>query len=270
MSDTEFSDEILMAFADGELDEATMRRVEAALETDDELMARVAMFMETRAAASEALKPVLDEPVPDELVAKVRAMAAAAGDAARAADAPAAAGDNVVAFRRPADQPASPNGSPSRFLMAMAASLLVVVGGAGGYLLRGGGLADPGGVPGAMQVASTVGPALSAILDKAASGDEVAVGEGQGTVRLVSAFELGSGQLCREYELAQPGEPGLVSVACRKASTWQTRLAVAKPEGGDGYAPASSLETVDAFLTSIGAGQPLDADAEKKALSGRK
>ena len=63
MSDTEFSDEILMAFADGELDEETMRRVEAALETDDELMARIAMFMETRAAASEALKPVLDEPV---------------------------------------------------------------------------------------------------------------------------------------------------------------------------------------------------------------
>lgn len=44
----------------------------------------------------------------------------------------------------------------------------------------------------------------------------------------------------------------------------------AKPDGGDGYAPASSLETVDAFLTSIGAGQPLDAEAEKKALTGSK
>ncbi|NUS70143.1 MAG: anti-sigma factor [Ensifer adhaerens] len=269
MSDTEFSDEILMAFADGELDEATMRRVEAALETDDELMARVAMFMETRAAASEALKPVLDEPVPDELVAKVRAMAAAQSGAQRAADAPATGGDNVVAFRRPADQAALPHAGPSRLLMAMAASLLVVIGGAGGYLLRGGGLADPGGIQGALHVADTVGPALSAILDKAASGEEFAVGEG-GTVRLVSAFELGSGQLCREYELTQPGASGLVSVACRKASTWQTRLAVARPEGGDGYAPASSLETVDAFLTSIGAGQPLDADAEKKALAGSK
>lgn len=266
MSDTEFSDEILMAFADGELDEETMRRVEAALETDDELMARIAMFMETRAAASEALKPVLDEPVPDELVARVRAMAAAQSDAQRAADAPATGGDNVVAFRRPADQAALPHAGPSRFLMAMAASLLVVVGGAGGYLLRGGGLAETG----TLQVAGTVGPALAAILDKAASGDEVAVGEGQGTVRLVSAFELGSGQLCREYELTRPGAPGLVSVACRKASTWETRLAVARPEGGDGYAPASSLETVDAFLTSIGAGQPLDADAEKKALAGTK
>ncbi|WP_077963134.1 anti-sigma factor family protein [Ensifer adhaerens] len=265
MSDTEFSDEILMAFADGELDEETTRRVEAALETDDELMARVAMFMETRAAASDALKPVLDEPVPDELVAKVRAMAAAQSGAERAADAPATGGDNVVAFRRPQDQPASPRG-PSRLLMAMAASLLVVVGGAGGYLLRGGGLVDTG----AMQVAGTVGPVLSAILNEAASGEEVAVGAGQGTVRLVSAFELGSGQLCREYELTQPGEPGLVSVACRKTNVWQTRLAVAKPEGGDGYAPASSLETVDAFLTSIGAGQPLDADAEKKALAASK
>ncbi|KSV91411.1 hypothetical protein [Sinorhizobium sp. GL28] len=151
-------------------------------------------------------------------------------------------------------------------LMAMAASLLVVVGGAGGYLLRGGGLADTGEV----RMAGSVDPMLSAILDQAASGEEIAIGEGQRTVRLVSAFELATGQLCREYELAQPGEPALVSVACRKTSTWQTRLTVAKPEGGDGYAPASSLETVDAFLTLIGAGQPLDAEAEKKALTGSK
>ncbi|WP_065373247.1 anti-sigma factor family protein [Ensifer adhaerens] len=269
MSDTEFTDEILMAFADGELDEETTRRVEAALETDDELMARVAMFMETRAAASEALKPALAEPVPDELTHKVRAMAvaaAAAKDAQRTADAPAAAVENIVAFRRPADQATPPQRSVSRLLMAMAASLLVVVGGAGGYLLRGGGPADTG----AVRMAGSVDPRLSAILDQAASGEEIAMGEGQGTVRLVSAFELATGQLCREYELAQPGEPGLVSVACRKASTWQTRLTVAKPEGGDGYAPASSLETVDAFLTSIGAGQPLDAEAEKKALTGSK
>ncbi|MBZ7924478.1 anti-sigma factor [Ensifer adhaerens] len=267
MSDAQFTDEILMAFADGELDEETTRRVEAALESDDELMARVALFMETRAAASEALKPVLAEPVPDELVQKVRAMAAtaAAANAQRAIDTPSSGAENVVAFRRPTDQATSPQRNVSRLLMALAASLLVVVGGAGGYLLRGGGLADTG----AVHVAGSVDPALSAILDQAASGEEVAVGEGQGTVRLVSAFELAGGQLCREYELTQPGQPALVSVACRKASIWQTRLTVAKPGGGDGYAPASSLETVDAFLTSIGAGQPLDAEAEKRALAAK-
>ncbi|WDZ80209.1 anti-sigma factor (plasmid) [Ensifer adhaerens] len=268
MSDAKFTDEILMAFADGELDEETTRRVEAALEDDDELMARIAMFMETRAAASEALKPVLAEPVPDELVSKVRAMAAAAGaasDTQRTADAPAAAGENVVAFRRPSDPATPPQRTVSRLLMAMAACLLVVVGGAGGYLLRGVGPVGTGGV----QMAGSVDPRLSAILNQAASGEEIAIGEVQGTVRLVSAFELATGQLCREYELAQPGEPGLVAVACRKASIWQTRLVVTKPEGGDGYAPASSLETVDAYLTSIGAGQPLDAEAEKRALAGK-
>lgn len=119
-------------------------------------------------------------------------------------------------------------------------------------------------------MAGSVDPRLSAISTRRLREKKSRLGKGRGQVRLVSAFELATGQLCREYELAQLGEPGLVSVACRKASTWQTRLAVAKPEGGDGYAPASSLETVDAFLTSIGAGQPLDAEAEKKALAGWK
>lgn len=272
MSDTVFSDEILMAFADGELDEATTRRVEAALETDDALMTRIAMFMETRAAASEALKPMLDEPVPDELTRKVRAMtsaAAAASETKPVTETPAAAGDNVVAFRRPAEQAAAPqrgDSGLSKSMMAMAASLMIVVGGAGGYLLRGAGPEGAGG----LQIAGAVDPRLSGILDRAASGDEIALDGGAGTLRMVSAFELGGGQLCREYELAQPGQPGLVSVACRKDATWQTRLAVVRPEAGDGYAPASSLETIDAYLASIGAGQPLDAEAEKKALAGSK
>lgn len=266
MSETEFSDEILMAFADGELDDETTRRVEAALETDDELMARVAMFMETRAAASEALKPALDEPVPDELVRKVRAMAAgvAVADATQpTSETPQAVRENVVAFRPRTDHPTVARG-PSKFLLALAASLLVVVGAGGGYLL---GQSGPGAA-GPVQIAGGVDPRLSAILNEAASGAEVAIGEGAGTVRLVSAFQADGGELCREFELSQPGEPGLVSVACRQADAWQTRLAVVRPETAGGYTPASSLETVDAYLTSIGAGQPLDADAEKRALAG--
>ncbi|HEV7322229.1 MAG TPA: zf-HC2 domain-containing protein [Ensifer sp.] len=268
MNEIEFSDEILMAFADGELDEETTRRVEAALETDDELMARVAVFMETRAAASDALKPVLDEPVPEELVRKVRAMAAsaAATSEAHCTETPVHTAENVVALRRPSDRVAAPARIVSRSMMAMAASLLLVVGGAGGYLLRGGG---PEGV-GVLQVAGIADPRVSAILDRAASGDEVSIADGQGTVRLVSAFQVGNGQLCREYELAQTGLPDLVSVACREAESWQTRLAVARSNGGAGYAPASSLETVDAYLTSIGAGEPLDAEAERKALAAKK
>ncbi|MNL50064.1 hypothetical protein D3C87_1730460 [compost metagenome] len=69
--------------------------------------------------------------------------------------------------------------------------------------------------------------------------------------------------------MKRPDQPGVVSVACRDAGGWQTRLAIVTPESGEGFTPASSLETVDAYLTSIGAGAPLEADAEEKALAGR-
>lgn len=270
MSNMEFTDEILMAFADGELDDETTRLVEAALETDDELMARIAMFIETRAAASEALKPMLDEPVPDHLAVKVRAMAAdatARGDLGKTATAAAADDrantDNVVAFRRP-EPSAQSSRSPSQLMMALAASLLIVVGGVGGYFLGGAGQTEVG----SPQVAGLVDPVVAGILDQRASGEELAIDNGR--VRLVSTFQAGGEQLCREYELKRPDQPGFVSVACRSAAGWQTQLAIVTPESGDGFSPASSLETVDAYLTSIGAGAPLDAEAEKKALAARK
>ncbi|OOG71408.1 anti-sigma factor family protein [Sinorhizobium sp. A49] len=268
MSDMVFTDEILMAFADGELDDETTRRVEAALETDDELMARVAMFMETRAAANQALKPMLDEPVPDQLVENVRAMAAKAtarNDGSRAADAAndSASADNIIAFRRPEPTAQTPR-RPSQLMMALAASLLIVVGGVGGYFAGGAGTTDVG----SLQVAGLVDPVVSGILDQRASGEEIAIGEGR--VRLISTFEASGEQICREYEMKRPDQPDFVSVACRNAGGWQTQLAIVTPESGEGFAPASSLETVDAYLTSIGAGAPLEAEAEKKALAGRK
>ncbi len=66
MTDKTFPDEMLMRFADGELDAEEMAVIEKAMETDDDLVARIAMFIETKAQAQAALKPLLDEPVPRE------------------------------------------------------------------------------------------------------------------------------------------------------------------------------------------------------------
>ena len=63
-----------MRFADGELDADEMAVIEKAMETNDDLVARVAMFIETKAEAQAALKPLLDEPVPEKLKATVEAM----------------------------------------------------------------------------------------------------------------------------------------------------------------------------------------------------
>ena len=59
----------------------------------------------------------------------------------------------------------------------------------------------------------------------------------------------------------------MVSVACRSEEQWQVRFTVAAAGADDGYAPASSLEALDAYLSAIGAGEPLSVDNEQTVLT---
>ena len=59
-----FSDEILMAYADGELDEATRRAVEEAMRKDAALARRVAQHKAMRNDVFAAYAPVAEEAVP--------------------------------------------------------------------------------------------------------------------------------------------------------------------------------------------------------------
>ncbi len=89
------SDETLMAYADDALPPDEARAVEAALTGDAALAAKVAMFRRTRMRSCEALLPLAAEPVPDALLARIRAAAAA----------PATAPADVVPFRPRAKRP---------------------------------------------------------------------------------------------------------------------------------------------------------------------
>lgn len=237
MSDQTWQDEVLMAFADGELDTETAARIEAAMETDEALAARVAMFMDTGNVARLALQPLLDEPVPQALAQSVRNMAGRQ--------------DNVLAFGR--------RTTPRvQRWMSLAASFLAVA--AAGYLAgRAMGTADgPTG---------TVPAPLAGILDAEPSG---ALAEtASGTVRLIASFPDQAGRLCREYEVTGEDRSTVLGIACRSDGRWETRLAIATPALASGYAPASSVETVDAFLAAMNAGPVLSAEEERKALSVR-
>ncbi|KJZ28581.1 hypothetical protein TW83_17890, partial [Paracoccus sp. S4493] len=61
---------MLMALADGELDEATAERLWRRIETDPALADRFALFADTRHGLQAAYPP---EPVPDRLIATVMA-----------------------------------------------------------------------------------------------------------------------------------------------------------------------------------------------------
>lgn len=63
------SDELLVAYLDGEVDEAQFAEIVEWLERDPSLRARLAGLSETTALIREAFEPVLREPVPERLFA---------------------------------------------------------------------------------------------------------------------------------------------------------------------------------------------------------
>jgi len=66
------SDETLMAYVDGELDEKARVEVEAAMRANPDIAARVARHQALRKRVRLAFERVVDEPVPERLVAAVR------------------------------------------------------------------------------------------------------------------------------------------------------------------------------------------------------
>ena len=249
MNTEHFDDETLMAFADGELDDATTRRVETALGNDEALVERLAVFLDTRLAVASAMKPLIDEPMPDALATSVRRMAEQAGAGT------AMPGDGkVVSFRSRDKSQTLARGQ--RWIMPIAASILAVVTGIGGFM-AGRNIAGTG---------ATFGGAVSAALDAQSSGSDVALGDA-GTLHIVASFMDGRGELCREYELRRQ-EESTTTVACRTSGGWVTRLALTSPRA-EGYVPASAQETIDAYLASIEAGEPLAIGDEQRALGAK-
>ena len=260
-----FSDEELMAFADGELDEATTARIEAAMEHDDVLITRVALFMETRTAAQEALRPMLDEPVPDALLAAVQGMVAKHEQAKQqsAAAKPAQSSQDeaeIIPFRAKPRKPLF----AANWSLAAAAALLAAATGLSGYFIGQSGVQAP--QTGGTELAALTAPAVQAQLQNTASGKTVTLAEQNVTMQITASFRDGQNHLCREFRLSGEKQSGYVAVSCYEQEAWQLRFALASQQDTQSYIPASAQETVDVYLNSINAGAPLSAEEEKAAL----
>lgn len=232
-----FDDNTLMALADGEIDGDEAARLHAQIKADPDLAARYALFTQTSDWVKEAALAEPEAAVSPDLEARIREIAATTLPEA----------ETVVPLHRPA-----PRWQP----MAMAASLALAVGFSAGLLFA------PG-------VPETAAPVLSAAVQQRLgtlpSGGEAQLPDGQ-RVSVVASFTDGAGVFCREYETVAQGGAGYVGIACRDGAEWSLRFAIASVSGNDGYAPASSLEALDAFYAAAGASQPLSAEAELEHL----
>lgn len=232
----------LSAYLDGELDQEGRAQVEAALASDPLLVARMARHRKLRERLAGAYDPVLQEVVPERLVAGVGA----------------GGSDNVV---RLADRRAPPAPKPIRIKLKWPSWGTVAAVFVGGLALGFGAAHETGGPLGvrADGVVVARGDLVRAL-------NEERGGEGR-AVRMGVSFKARDQRYCRTFEV---DTRRLAGIACREPGGWVARMTTETPlqgKGAESYRTAGSnipLSVVEA-ATSMMAGEPLDASAEALA-----
>lgn len=245
MNQDHIPDEVLMAYADGELPADEAATLEARLSEDADLAARVQVFAAS-AAALQGLKHADTSaamPAGLEQALRARVSSAAADAPAMVAAAPVPAG-NVVAF---------PQRRVPLWTGALAATVALAVG-LGAGLLAGKGTGPSGNAD----------PVFAA-LDSLPSGEATTLADGT-ELRMVASFNSSDGALCREYEQIGQDATGQLTVACRDQGAWVPQLVVALG-GAEGYAPASAPELLDLYYMQSEAGSVLPPEEERAALA---
>ena len=264
------TDEILVAYADGELGDAEMRAVEAAVAADPQLRDRLRALVAAAVLAGEALNAaeqdgLLDDEVSGVAEAEVRDTAAAP-DPAQADTT-----RRILPFRRRRDQNRTSAGaaSPLQFrapAMALAASLALVAGLGLGHWTAG-----PAADLTAPPLLPPVPGPVAEVLESQPSFEMVTTGIG--TVMVRASFEHTNGEFCRDYEVLTD-DSALHAVACRADDgDWQVRLAAplpaadqaapgtVQPAGGDDAAFEAAIDAMR------GDGDLMDPDAEAEFLT---
>jgi hypothetical protein len=237
-----FSDEIVMAYVDGELDDATRVALEVAMTTDADLANRVARERRLRARLQSEFDPVLRERIPERL------LAAAKGSSAKGPT------GNIIWLKRiRASHWSWPQWS------AVAASLLLGV--LIAPLLRHEPTEGPLGIRDGAVLASG---ALAHALSEQLASNQVT----NAPVHVGVSFLSRNGDYCRTFMLRDKST--IAGLGCWEGGSWrlQALAATDRATSGSGeYQPAASSlppaieQSVDALIV----GDPLDAKGEAAA-----
>jgi hypothetical protein len=231
---TAITDELLMAYADGQLDDLDMQRIKQAMADDESLAERVALFRSTKQWAHDAYK-YADEVDHDESV------------------------DNVVSytqFKQAVDKASKPKTMFGQLSsMAMVAGFACVAGIAG-FL--------------AAQMVNDVSSPGFAMDEELAQALSSQPSEGMGAVnengvRVLISFENGDGQLCRQY-LREAGSAYEGGIACQTDGDWSLELAMTQELSRQGVEAASSNAIFDSYFFTHNAGQALSPEEEAERL----
>lgn len=241
----QFSDEILMAYADGEVDADTRRQIETAMASDPTIAERVAKHRALRVDLGAAFGGVLEEPVPSRLLDAANATPVGTRSAT-------VTDLNAVRAAKTGGKSSSTWSWPQ--WTAIAASLLI------GVLA---GRSELRSTQSDMFATTSSGihatGALSAALDDQLSGTAP-----QDSVRIGLTFKSKGGNYCRSFTA-----DGAAGFACREDGEWRIRAlneSATRATGGEYRMAGSDLPP--AILTAIDdamEGDALDRAQEQAA-----
>jgi hypothetical protein len=232
-----FPPEILMAYADGELDAQTRGAVEAEMTVDPQVAQEVERYRAMRAEVGGAFAGVLDEPVPDRLLR--------------------------AAKKSPANTSAQPRRRWSwPEWTSIAASLLIGI-------LAGRAILQPESESG-LVVAENDGRVIAGGALALALSEQLSSQDGA-EIDIGLSFRARSGEYCRTFGARAPNP--VVGFACRDAQTWRIDMLSTAPraEAGGTYRMAST-QLPAPIVQAIAArmqGEALDADEEAIARQRR-
>jgi hypothetical protein len=242
----QFSDETLMAYADGEVDAETRRQIEAAMASDPTIAERVAKHHALRSDLGAAFGGVLDEPVPSRLLDAANSSPAGSRSATVT---------DLGAARAAKEDGKSPKTWSWPQWAAIAASLLIGVIAGRSELDRD----DPG-----MFASSSDGIVASGELSAALS-DQLSGAAPNERVSIGLSFRSKGGNYCRSFKAGVAA-----GFACREDEQWRVR-ALSEPgantTGGE-YRMAGS-ELPPAVVTAIDDVMEGDALDRKQELEAR-
>jgi hypothetical protein len=231
------TNDVLMAYADGELAGPEAEAVEHALGANPEALAKVVTYVRSRRLARSAFR---------------------------------ASGQRHDGDAGDGRSPAAPHGNraaraplPQRSLGLR--SRLVAVGAAGIAL----GILAAAFLPlgrrfdQSAPLAVLLSPAFSAALGTVPSGEATTFDDAR--MRLLSSFHVKGDTLCREAEL--DAQERVHIIACRQDGAWKVRLIATQDARSDAFTPASGNEMFDDYLRRMEAGPSLSGTAEQDALT---
>lgn len=268
------TDEILMAYADGELSPEESASLEAILSQDATLRLRLEPFVATRRELSDAFDATLAEPIPEHLISAILRAPVPAGYAE-----PRARHSEGGRFRRALDAIGTALFPVGGLSLATAASvaLIISVGALGGWL------ATRSGTPSETDLIATTSHglsasgALAAALETQPSATSVAVGTSGTAIVPVNSFRTKNDGICREYRINDGSEtPDYAGLACRtEDGTWRLAVHVETPkpvvadvQTDQPYRTATGVgvPAVDAIVDTMISGDPFGAEDERALL----